>query len=300
MSFEDGGPVEMMPVGSLTLSGSPRLDGENSAHVRLLAGSDAPLPPIVVHRRTMRVIDGMHRLRAAVLRGDRLIAVRYFDGSDDEAFLLSVRANIAHGLPLSLADRRAAAKQLMTRFPTWSDRAIAAAAGLAAPTVSVLRRAADPAVRDVERRVGRDGRSRPSDPAEGRRLAEEFIARHPDASLREVARAAGISPSTVRDVRRKLRGSEEPGAERADRPAPADRALLVESLRNDPSLRFSDAGRSLLRWLVPRATGAEGWDRVTEELPPHALYLLARIARQCASEWCDAADRLDARLNAMP
>ncbi len=43
------------------------------AHARSLAQTEADLPPIVVHRTTTRVIDGMHRLTAAGLRGEREI-----------------------------------------------------------------------------------------------------------------------------------------------------------------------------------------------------------------------------------
>jgi hypothetical protein len=35
------------------------------------------LPPILVHRATNRIIDGMHRLEAAKLRGDETISVRF-------------------------------------------------------------------------------------------------------------------------------------------------------------------------------------------------------------------------------
>jgi hypothetical protein len=35
------------------------------------------------------------------LRGEKQIAVRFFEGSDDLAFVLAVRANTAHRLPLT-------------------------------------------------------------------------------------------------------------------------------------------------------------------------------------------------------
>lgn len=46
-----------------------RADGVNADHVAMLAEVPETLPPIVVHRRTMQVVDGAHRLRAAQLRG---------------------------------------------------------------------------------------------------------------------------------------------------------------------------------------------------------------------------------------
>jgi hypothetical protein len=98
----------MVPVGIPLPADSPRLGGENRDHIRLLADATAPLPPILVHRSTMRVIDGMHRLRAAMLRGATEIAVEFFDGTEAEAFARAVRENVAHGLPLSRSDREAA------------------------------------------------------------------------------------------------------------------------------------------------------------------------------------------------
>src|SRR3954471_3912118 len=76
-------------------SESLRMGGVNEEHVLALVESAADLPPILVHRATMRVIDGLHRIRAARLRGDDAIEVRYFDGSEDDAFVLGVRENIA-------------------------------------------------------------------------------------------------------------------------------------------------------------------------------------------------------------
>ena len=56
-------PNESVPTDALFPSDSSRLKGERSGHTQTLAGSNAILPSIVVHRATMRAIDGMHRLR---------------------------------------------------------------------------------------------------------------------------------------------------------------------------------------------------------------------------------------------
>ncbi|MGH3170772.1 MAG: ParB N-terminal domain-containing protein [Trebonia sp.] len=66
-------PVVRVPIAELAVAGSPRRSGENREHARLMAESGNPLPPILVHGPTMRVIDGAHRLRAAKLRGEREI-----------------------------------------------------------------------------------------------------------------------------------------------------------------------------------------------------------------------------------
>jgi hypothetical protein len=69
-------PSGTVPLSRLVTGDSPRLCGENSSHARMLASLRDALPPISVHRPTMRVIDGMHRLRAARLRGADKIKVR--------------------------------------------------------------------------------------------------------------------------------------------------------------------------------------------------------------------------------
>lgn len=133
-----------------------------------------------------------------------------FDSGEDDAFALAVKSKMARGLPLSLADRKRAASRIIASHPHWSDRMIASVAGLAARTVAVIRAAAREEARDPHARVGRDGRVRPLDATEGRKLALELMAANPGLSLREVAKAAGISPETVRDVRNKVARGENP------------------------------------------------------------------------------------------
>src|SRR3981081_155007 len=92
----------------------------------MLAEASGALPPIMVHRPTMRVIDGVHRVRAALLNGITEIEGRLLDWDENAAFILAVTANIAHGLPLNPADRAAAAARIIACQPLWSDRAVAA------------------------------------------------------------------------------------------------------------------------------------------------------------------------------
>ena len=302
----------IVAVEALLPADSPRLAGEDPDHVRTLADAGAGLPPILVHRRTMRVIDGMHRLRAAVARGERRIAVKFFDGTGEAAFLAAVQANTSHGLPLSRADREAAVLRIARSSPDRSDRAIAAACGVSNKTVSAIRRRATGEAPQLRARTGLDGRVRPLDGAEGRRAAEEIIRVRPDASLREIAREAGISPNTARDVRARLRRGEDPLPSRqrrlprderkpeglgaaAARPAgdPADIHSVLLNMKRDPSLRFSDAGRRLLLWLDVHAAHFETWPDLVRAVPRHQATSLADIARQCARVWDAFAERLD-------
>jgi hypothetical protein len=260
----------------------------------------------------MRVVDGMHRLSAAELRGESEIQAQFFDGDEDEAFLLAVQANIAHGLPLTIGERRAAAARIIHAHPEMSDRSIAAVAGLAAKTVAALRNSIDDCLQPTTR-IGRDGRVRPLNAAEGRRLAGRIFVDQPGASLRKVAMKAGISVGTARDVRDRILRGEDPvlprqrakspngavvtasrnGAAAPRRPVAVDHVTVLEQLRQDPSLRYSESGRSLLRWLSQRAIGNEDWESFSNQVPPHCAIVIARIARGFALSWNDLADALD-------
>lgn len=157
----DGDSVAVpVAVDSILDADSPRLAGEDIEHIRILAETDTPLPPILVHRQTMRVIDGMHRLRAAVLCGTETIPVRFFEGGDDEAFVLAVKENISHGLPLTTADRAVAAERILRSHAHWSDRAIAAVAGISPKTAGVIRTRISAGVPELRSRIGRDGSGR--------------------------------------------------------------------------------------------------------------------------------------------
>jgi ParB-like chromosome segregation protein Spo0J len=319
------GTTVRVPVGAVHLSDSPRSSGENTGHVRTLAEVDGPLPPIIVHRQTMSVIDGMHRLLAARARGDRYVEVRFFDGDPDDAFVLAVTLNTSHGLPLSRGERAAAVLRIMRTHARCSDRSIALITGLSDKTVAAIRRStAD--IPPLNARVGRDGRTRPSDGAQGRLRARDLIAARPDASLREIAAEAGVALATARDVRRRLARGEDPlpprqraavphprtgeppvprrPAARRDGPPRAadgnqdrdrDLALVMHNLRRDPSLRLSEAGRTLLRLLDAHAIPDVAWDRLAEQVPAHCAPHVVQAARECAAAWQRFAEVLDGR-----
>ncbi len=312
---EPDSPPVQVAVHSLRPADSPRLAGVDPEHARALAEMDAELPPILVHHPTMRVIDGMHRLGAAQLKGDHVIGVRFFEGSEEEAFLLAVKTNIAHGLPLTLADRRAAAERIVRSRPEASDRWIAEIAGLAAKTVAAIRRHVWQSAPQLTGRIGRDGRFRPLSSAEGRRRAGELVIAQPEASLRKIAMYAGISVGTARDVRERIRRGEDPTPPKRRRatgprveppvrptvaPArstvePVDHLSILGRLRSDPSLRYTESGRALLRWLGPRVIGQSDWEDALRDVPPHCAIVIARIARGCARAWAELAEELERR-----
>jgi hypothetical protein len=296
--------VHVVAVDTLLPGESPRLFGEHEKHVELLTESAESLPPILVHRPTLRVVDGMHRLKAALRRGQATIQVQFFDGTDFDCFIAAVKANTAHGLPLTLADRRAAAARILTSHAHWSDRAIAAVAGLAPKTVGAIRRRHGGDADPVESRLGRDGKIRTLRSAPGRRLASEMFASRPDVSLREVAATAGISRATARDVRQRMRRGESPlvgpeSTEEGAREHGIDRRRIIENLAQDPSLRFTEPGRTLLRWIARRSIGLQDWGRFVDSVPPHCSYKLVILARACANDWLAFADELERRIRRM-
>lgn len=310
--------VVTVPVAMLLLGESPRLDGHDSAHVARLCEIDSPLPPIVVERRTLRVIDGTHRLMAAIMRGDTVIEVRFFDGRPEDAFLHAVHANVVHGFPLSQADRRSAATRILTTHPHMSDRAIAEVAGLGAKTVAAIRRRSGSLIGQPAARIGRDGRVRPVNATEGRQRVVEMISRYPQASLRELARSAGVSPATASDVRRRLERGEAPAPTRperkvsgsvsllmgrAERVAKAaqhvDPAVVLEKLVRDPSLRHKEEGRQLLRLLQQNAIGMAQWPSLLAVIPPHCGQLVAQLAQQYARLWTEFAQEAAEQIQAV-
>jgi len=319
--------VAAVPVLALRPADSPRLYGEDKAHIARLAETETPLPPILVDRRTMRVIDGMHRLMATSLQCRETIEVMFFDGNEADAFLRAVQENVAHGLPLSQADRRAAAERIITSHPHMSDRAIGHSVGLGARTVATIRRTSSEEIPQLTARIGRDGKVRPVDSGEGRLRAAELLAQQPDASLRDVARAAGISPTTVGDVRKRMERGESPvpakpsanaarkdadgnGPEaaadsdrvraQADRfrlraATPPDPAAAAGRLLRDPSLRDNERGKELLRLLHVNAIGAEQLQNAATAVPPHCVGIVLRLAHQYAKMWQNFASELDGR-----
>jgi DNA-binding Lrp family transcriptional regulator len=312
--------VRDVPIASLKIGRSPRLEGESEDHIQILAAAREELPPILVHAKTMQVIDGMHRLRAAQLNGASTIRVRFFNGSDEDAFIAAVESNTKHGLPLTLSEREIAARRILRYRPHQSDRWIAATAGVSAATVASIRQQVRSAAVSAEEtaRVGRDGKVRPLSSAAGRLAAQQAILENPQASLRDIAKISGISPGTVRDVRRRMANEEsvvprgetkyyrsvstrdpeslgqtavegsdisEHSKEHPARFEAANIATVLSKLQKDPSIRHTEAGRNLLRSLDAYARVSERCVQQVNEVPPHCAYLLAEFAHRCAETW---------------
>ncbi|WP_405774613.1 transcriptional regulator [Streptomyces sp. NBC_00859] len=301
-------PVELVYIEELHVASTPRTGGVDTEYTRTLAEIESELPPILVHRPTMRVVDGIHRLKAAQANGQILIKVRYFDGETTDADLLAVALNVSHGRPLSTEDRASAAERIFASHPQWSDRAVASVAGLSARKVAEIRQNVSGTLLHTDRRIGLDGRARPVDSTHGRELASCLIRENPTASLRTIAREAGISPATVADVRsRVMRGDDPVPARQRGRTAgerlasppgyrspqqrpvsarsPAELGSLFETLRRDPSLRFNETGRHMLRMLDAAALVARDRKRIVESVPSHCKIQISELVQGYAEIW---------------
>jgi hypothetical protein len=313
--------VVTVPILSLHPGESPRLDGEDKAHIARLAESETPLPPILVDRRTMRVIDGMHRLMAASLKGRKSIEVEFFEGSEADAFLLAVNANVTHGLPLSLSDRRAAAARIIALLPEMSDRGVGETTGLAAATVAVIRRHSSGENQQLNGRLGRDGKRHPLMPwraADGPRRCSRSNRKCPFGRWpgmlayprpRSVTCASGWNaasgpPPASRKPRRPRSNLHRPGC-RGRRLLRMRRGLIrengpiwrraLEKLQRDPSLRHTEHGRRLLRLLQISVAGAQEWPTVVSTLPPHCTASVMELASQFGQMWLCFAQELEGR-----
>jgi ParB-like chromosome segregation protein Spo0J len=328
-------PEVSVPVGSLVPGFYLRQEGTDAAHVRLLADAadSASLPSILVQKNGSRIIDGMHRIEVAKLRGEWNIRARIVDCTDSEALVIAVKANTLHGLPLSRADRVSGAKRILSAHADWSDRAVAQITGLSAKAVAAIRNSAAVDTQFFGKRLGRDGKRRPVVPVEGRRRAAEYILAHPDASLRQVARETDVSLGTVHDVKDRIRRGEDclpatsarptepapprpvaaaaaaaaapPPPVRAINPAVATRnaqrlawSAISAKMAGDPTLRYTESGRAFLRWMSGHSMQDEEWREFIDAIPAHWLEEVTRIAVSMSDEWRLFAERLGYKLQA--
>ncbi|MFF8867334.1 transcriptional regulator [Streptomyces sp. NPDC015139] len=270
----------------------------------------------------MRVIDGAHRVAAAALRGEDTIEVHYFDGPEQDLFLRSVSANTAHGLPLSVDDRKAAAARILHSHGDLSDRAVAGYTGLDAKTVAAVRRRSAADAPRSNTRIGSDGRPHPLDRTAERLHAAQLMASRPDLPLRTIVQETGLSLGTAHDVRQRLLRGEDPVPVR--RPGPAAAAPVspaaeaahlapsqapqgtgtgrtrtsLETLRKlagDPSLRHSESGRHFLRWLHTHFLVDDSWRQQLDAIPPHCSATVAELALHCSQTWRRFAEDLSSR-----
>ncbi len=123
---------------------------------------DPRLPPVTLIQTSdgkLILADGFTRVEATRRIGLEFIQASIQPGTKADAILASIKENAAHGLPLTLAERRRAAERLLGD-PEWgkeSDRELGRRCGLDNKTVAKLRAGRAPATRGKKRTVRRRG-----------------------------------------------------------------------------------------------------------------------------------------------
>jgi hypothetical protein len=203
-------------LSSLTCARMVREGDLDPAHVEALRAIGPPWPPILVRQTDHQVIDGWHRVAAARAAGFQWIAGALFDGDEGSCWVQAVQNNVAHGLPLTARERRRCIGRLLQFYPDWSDRRLAEICGVSPTTVKSVR-LENPADEcppaqfgQLDSRIGRDGRQRPTDRAQSRQRVLAALEAHPECSLRDLAGIAGTSPETVRRIRMRQRRDRAP------------------------------------------------------------------------------------------
>jgi hypothetical protein len=201
-------------------------------------------------------------------------------------------------LPLSLRERKHAARQVLQRHSDWSDRRVARVCGLSADVVADLRpRRARPTEgdRQLDSRVGRDGRRRPVDAQAVRDRVVRALEERPSASLREIARAVGTSPETVRSLRARLTT-----ASKSDRAQPSSSHPGGESDRVNeyplerPTAVFRELPVSFTEWFERTAIHEE-WRQFEWTIPTNRITEIETEARRRARTWTQFAMAIHSR-----
>lgn len=213
-------------IAAIDLDGSPAMRAELSADaVKQYAGMLDELPPVELMRvgRSLRVIDGRHRIAAARAEGRAEILAVVREGSERDAFVAALGANARHGVRLSDADLRLVVGAALAdaELVQWADRRLARLVGCSHTIVGVIRAECRPESVD-EPRVGQDGKRRkapkprkaksPIEQAQAKAKIEQDRdkreAKHPDPDPSEVTVAGRLPLKEEIPLDRQLRGQK--------------------------------------------------------------------------------------------
>lgn len=120
----------------------PRLGGVDSSHVAELEHNPAAWPPLAVVSTSSGylLVDGFHRLAAAQNLGSREVDARVLTMPEDGDLRgLAFTLNAAHGMALTLNDRKAEAARNLHRDPAISNMEVARSTALSPTTVQGIR-----------------------------------------------------------------------------------------------------------------------------------------------------------------
>lgn len=296
-------PVSLA-ISDLTLE-TFRTDGVCPEQVARLAELGGSWPPILVRRDDNVVIDGAHRIAAAQRLGLARIAVTFFEGDSEAGFVEFVRRNVSQGLALTVDERKRAARRILRSHPIWSDRRVAELCVLSPKTVSAVRvlvdadRGDQTPQRGIQMREGRDRRLRPVANGSARARAMSALRERPDASLREIASEASVSPETVRQARLHLvtDAAATPDIAPAaivDETPPEDAEPQTDPWERDPALTSSECRKDFVAWFEQTAIADADLSRI-ESVPLSRVYVIADEARRRSEIWMTLARALEKR-----
>ncbi len=250
------GRLVRFPLHLLQPGQAIRIGGLRADHLEAVMQLGGNWPPLLVTEGG-RIVDGNYRYAAAKKLGHRYVDAHVFEGDDVDSFVEAVRCNAQQGLPLTLEERRTAARRVLVGHTEWSDRRIGVLCGLAHETVGRLRRDLREGgeIRHLDRRIGRDGKSQPVGGAPGPRLGAE-----------------ATRPTGVR-------------CREAD----------VEPPSADPAFTSTDEGRDFVAWFEHTAID-DGWIEHVRSVPLSRVYLIADEARRRAAAWSAFADAVAGRV----
>ena len=215
----------------------------------------------------------------------------------DATALTHVTETVSH------AERHDAVKKVLLECPMWSDRRIAEECNVSPKLVGRLRSCLMPGTPDTKR-VGRDGRLRPPQPGADRTRIAAAVRERPEASLRSIASAVGVSPETVRSVKRSMitgtDPNDDPNASYDDAPknllAPlfrlASSRMTAPTWCADNAFQSTESGVSFLEWLDRTGVHGDQTERA-HSVPISRTYEIADEARRRADWWRALAETLE-------
>ncbi len=178
--------VRELPIDDLVLEPNLNLrDRLDPDAVERYADAWGRTPPVMVFEVEGQwlLVDGFHRHAAALVRERRTIPAEVRVGTFAEALDFASAANLAHGLPLTRAERRRAVEVQVRMHHDRSDRRLAEEIGVSREYVGKVRRqlVESGQIPATEGRVGADGKvypaALPRDPNEQRPRTREGASR---------------------------------------------------------------------------------------------------------------------------
>jgi hypothetical protein len=116
------------------------VDGQHVSYIVQAMEADTEMPPVIIDKKSKRVVDGFHRIRAAMRRRGKDATIRVVEKeyrNDSALFLDAIRYNASHGRRLSTYDRSHCA--INAANLGISDRSLAGALNVAPSFLGELR-----------------------------------------------------------------------------------------------------------------------------------------------------------------